>query len=189
MLSKKILITSISISLAIHIAILALAGMIDMRGNNHRRVFTVDLKETSEEQEKTINEKGEGRVPHVDVKEKPEEVWDTTPYEREDTVNLNTMDTRYRSYLEKLRENIRRNWSYPRQAYTHKEEGITVVKFSITKDGSLKDLCVITSSSFKSLDMEALRVVESSAPYAPLPESFNLSKLNIVANFQYRLVE
>lgn len=188
MLSKKVLIISISISIAIHIAILALAGMVDMR-NDQKRVFTVNFKETPEEQEKTRDEKEEVKVSHADDKGKPAETLDTAPHEREDTVNLDSMDTRYRSYLGKLRKNINRNWLYPKEAYASKEEGTTVVKFSITKDGFLRDLCIIISSGFKSLDMETLGVVKTSAPYAPLPKSFNLSKLNIVAKFQYSLGE
>ncbi|MBE9546880.1 MAG: energy transducer TonB [Proteobacteria bacterium] len=189
MLSKKVLIISVSISIAIHIAILAAAGIISIRGNKHRNYFTVDLKETVEEEEKNTDKKEEVKTSHADDKDGTKETLDTAMYEREDTVNLDSMDTRYRSYLVKLRKRINRNWSYPKGAYIRKEEGTTVVKFSITKDGFLKNICIIMSSGFKSLDMETLDVVKSSAPYAPLPKSFNLSKLNIVANFQYSLVE
>lgn len=189
MLSKKVLIMSVSISIAIHIAILAAAGIMDLRGDKHRRIFNVDLKETVKEEEKTADKKEETNTSRADDKGKPEENLDTAMYEREDTVNLDSMDTKYRSYLVKLRKSIKKNWSYPKEAYIRKEEGTTVVKFSITKDGFLKDICVIISSGFKSLDMETLGVVKTSAPYAPLPKSFNLSKLNIVANFQYSLVE
>lgn len=189
MFSKKIVITSISISLIIHIAILTLAGIIDMPGNNHREVFTVDLKKPSSDLEKIIDKKGETKVSRADFKDKPEKICNITMYEREDTVNLDSMDIKYCSYLEKLRKNIWRNWSYPQEAYIQKEEGTAIIKFSITGDGFIGDLCMITSSGFKSLDTEAIKVVKLSAPYAPLPQSFHLSKLNIVAKFQYRLIE
>jgi len=184
MLSKKILVTFISISLAVHIVILAIIGIIDVRGNNHREVFTVDLKKPPKDYEETANKKRETNLSRTGAEDKID-----TLHEREDTINLDSMNIKYRSYLKKLRDTIRRNWSYPKEAYIRKKEGITVAKFSITESGSLCDFCIITSSGFESLDMETLHVIKSSAPYAPLPKNFNLTKLNIVANFQYRLFD
>ncbi|MEA2035442.1 MAG: energy transducer TonB [Euryarchaeota archaeon] len=191
MLSKKVLITFVSISLVIHIAILTAVGIIDVRGNHQRRIFTVDLKEPSKDYERTTNKKREAgsSTESGDAKDKSKKARNAAQHEREDTVNLGSMDTKYYSYLKKLRKSIKKNWSYPKQAYIQKEEGTTVVKFSIAENGSLIDICIIASSGFKSLDMEACNVIKTSAPYTPLPKTFNLSKLNIVANFQYRLFE
>ncbi len=189
MLSKRILITSISISLIFHVIILALAGIMDMSGDDNSKAFLVDLKEPSKNHEEIIPKKAESKVSPIEVRSKSEDNHSAKPHKREDTVSLDSPNIKYCSYLEKLREKIRRNWSYPQEAYIHKEEGTTVVKFSLGEDGSLQDLCMAASSGFNSLDMEALDVIRSSVPYTPLPQSFNLSKLNIVAKFQYSLTE
>ena len=187
MLSKKLVLTFVSFSLAIHIAILTAVGIIDGRRNHQISFLTVDLKESFKDAESTTNK--ETPTGHEDAEDKSGETINTKSYEREDTVNLGSRNTKYYSYLTKLKENIKKNWLYPKQAYIRKEEGTTVVKFSIVKDGSLIDICIIASSGFKSLDTEALNVVKLCAPYTPLPKNFNLSKLNIVANFQYGLVD
>ena len=189
MLSKRILTTSISISLIFHVVILALAGIMDMSGDDNSKAFWVDLKEPSKNHEEIITKKVGEKVSLIDVRSKSDGNHSAKPHRREDTVSLDSIDIKYCSYLEKLREKIRRNWSYPQEAYRHKEEGTTIVKFSLGEDGSLQDLCMAASSGFNSLDMEALDVIRSSAPYTPLPKSFNLSKLNVVAKFQYSLTE
>jgi len=191
MLSKKLVLTFVSFSLAIHIAILTAVGIIDGRRNHQISVFTVDFKEPLKDDESATNKERKGNSPtgHEDAEDKSGETINTKSYEREDTVNLGSRNTKYYSYLTKLKENIKKNWLYPKQAYIRKEEGTTVVKFSIVEDGSLIDICIIASSGFKSLDTEALNVVKLCAPYTPLPKNFNLSKLNIVANFQYGLAD
>ena len=189
MLSKNILTTSISISLIFHVVILALAGIMDMSGDDNSKAFMVDLMEPSKNHEEIIPEKAEAKVSPIEVRSKSGGNHSAKPHKREDTVSLDSIDIKYCSYLERLREKIRRSWSYPQEAYIHKEEGTTIVKFSLGEDGSLQDLCMAASSGFNSLDMEALDVIRSSAPYAPLPKSFDLSKLNIVAKFQYSLTE
>ncbi|MDO9530419.1 MAG: energy transducer TonB [Syntrophales bacterium] len=190
MLSKKLVLTFVSFSLAIHIAILTAVGIIDGRRNHQISFFTVDLKEQLKDDESITNKERESNSPtgHADTKDKFKGTINSIRHEKEDTVNLGR-DTKYYSYLTKLKENIKKNWLYPKQAYIRKEEGTTVVKFSIVEDGSLIDICIIASSGFKSLDTEALNVVKLCAPYTPLPKNFNLSKLNIVANFQYGLAD
>lgn len=191
MLSKKLLLTFVSFSLAIHVAVLTALGIIDGRRNLQISFFTVDLKEQIKDDESATNKERNGNSPtgHEYAEDKSGKTINARSYEREDTVNLGNRDTKYYSYLTKLKENIKQNWQYPKQAYIRKEEGTAVVKFSIVEDGSLIDICIITSSGFESLDTEALNVVKLCAPYSPLPKNFNLSKLNIVANFHYGLAD
>jgi TonB family protein len=190
MLPKKSVLTFVSFSLAIHIAILTAVGIIDGRRNHQMSFFTVDFKEPLKDESATNKErKGNSPTGHEDTEDKSGETINTKSYEREDTVNLGSKNTKYYSYLTKLKGDIKKNWLYPKQAYVRKEEGTTVVKFSIVEDGSLIDIRIIASSGFKSLDTEALNVVKLCAPYTPLPKNFNLSKLNIVANFQYGLAD
>jgi TonB family protein len=188
MLPKKSVLTFVSFSLAIHIVILTAVGIIDGRRNHQISFFTVELKEPLKDDESVADKEKESNSP-TEHEDKFGETINTESYEREDTVNLGSRNTKYYSYLMKLKEDIKKNWLYPKQAYIRKEEGTTVVKFSIVEDGSLINICIMASSGFKSLDTEALNVVKLCTPYTPLPKNFNLSKLNIVANFQYGLAD
>jgi TonB family protein len=64
-----------------------------------------------------------------------------------------------------------------------------VVKFSIGESGEITANQIIESSGSDYLDEGALDVVRSAAPYDPLPSEFNISQLNVVARFQYKLVD
>jgi len=61
------------------------------------------------------------------------------------------------------------------------------VRLSIDADGKLAHAVLLTSSGFPELDHGALNVVKSVAPFEPLPVYYNLSRLHIVASFNYRI--
>jgi protein TonB len=88
-------------------------------------------------------------------------------------------------YLIRLRKQIEGQWEYPPEAYAKKQTGTAVLQFSIASNGNLLNALILSSSGFEDLDSGALSVVEAAAPYAPLPENFNLSRLHIIARFQY----
>jgi outer membrane biosynthesis protein TonB len=175
--SKKVLILSILISLASHVAMLSMTGFINMQGKSPREeVLTIHLKDPPGDMNQNPEEKIETKpVPPI-VKE------NTDPYRstREDTVDLGSIDARYTPYLKKIKQKIETIWKYPTSAFEKEEEGITVVKFSINRSGTLVAIF---------LDQGTIDVVTAAAPYDPFPSEFDLSQLNIIARFQYRLAE
>ncbi|MDI6777333.1 MAG: TonB family protein [Syntrophales bacterium] len=183
--AKKILILSLVISLAGHLLTLSLTGFIDMQGGSEREdILTIDLKEPWKRPGKNRGEKEKVEPPQPQIE------GETTSSEYlEKTAALDSNDDRYISYLRKIKKKIENIWTYPQKAYEQKEEGVAVVKFSITKSGALLDPVIMTSSGSKLLDGETIGAVKAAAPYDPLPRHFNLSRLNIVAEFQYRLTE
>jgi TonB family protein len=108
---------------------------------------------------------------------------------RQETVDLGSIDARYTPYLKKIKQKIETIWKYPKSAFEKEEEGITVVKFSINSSGTLVASGIVTSSGSIFLDQGTIDVVRSAAPYDPFPPEFDLSQLNIIARFQYRLTE
>ena len=62
-----------------------------------------------------------------------------------------------------------------------------IVKMSIDADGSLAGVTLLSSSGYAELDDGALSVVQTAAPYEPLPEIYNLSRLNMSLLFTTRL--
>jgi TonB family protein len=184
MTSKKILIIAILISLTSHIAMLYVTGFIDFRGKARKDdVLIVNLKEPAAIKEKiTDEEKADKPVHQIEQQ-------DRRRVKREETVDLGSIDIKYTSYLKRIKKKIEGIWIYPQAAFELEEEGIAVVKFSIGEGGDITASRIIESSGSNYLDQGALDVVISAGPFDPLPREFNISQLNVVARFQYKLVD
>ncbi|MGD1152688.1 MAG: energy transducer TonB [Syntrophales bacterium] len=185
MTSKKILIISILISLTSHVAMLCVTGFIDFRGKARKDdVLIVTLKEPAANKEKIAEEEKANKPFH-----QVEEELRSRRVKKEETVDLGSIDIKYIFYLKRIKKKIEDIWIYPQAAFEREEEGIAVVKFSIGEGGDITSSLIIESSGYNYLDQGALDVIRSAAPYDPLPREFNISQLNIVARFQYKLVE
>lgn len=184
--SKKVILLPVIISIIGHTALIAISSMIDLRDNvKAAEIFTVSIKEPEAAQSLKKGAKKEGKRPS-----EPKEAkaingagW------REDTVNLDSDNVRYASYLIKIKRKLLQIWQYPPQAYEKNEEGVVVVKMSIDVSGSLAEANIINSSGSILLDEGAIGVVKASAPFEPLPDNYGLSRLHIVASFRYKLIE
>lgn len=189
MYSKKIIVWPVIISVIGHVALISASSMIDLRDNVKAvEIFTLDFKEPAAEQPPKKEEIKE-------LKDQPEskitkEVSNTAiGNEKEDTVNLGSSDVRYVEYLIKIKRKILQIWEYPQKAYENNEEGIVVVKISLDAQGNLIGTKLVSSSGSVMLDEGALSIVKTAAPFDPLPNSYDLARLNIVASFHYKLVE
>jgi len=186
MSTKKILILSIVISLMSHVVVLSLMGFIKMHGNIPREdVLTVQLREYQENIAPPTNTKEKNKPATKPAQENIDQYKGI----KEETVDLGSIDAKYTPYLKKIKEKIETIWTYPKSAYKKEEEGITVIKFSINRRGALVSSGIITSSGSIFLDQGTIDVVRSAAPYEPLPPEFDLSQLNIIARFHYKLSE
>jgi TonB family protein len=185
MTSKKILIISILISLASHVAMLCVTGFIDFQGKAHKEdVLIVTLKEPTTNKDKiTEEEKADKPIYQVEEQVRNRRV------KREETVDLGSIDIKYSSYLKRIKKKIEDIWIYPQAAFEQEEEGVAVIKFSIGEGGDLTSSLILESSGYNYLDQGALDVVRSAAPYDPLPRELNISQLNVVARFQYEIAE
>jgi len=105
---------------------------------------------------------------------------------RETTISLNTKDIKYTSYLAHLKDRIHRNWIYPETARQNQIEGELTLTFTVHHTGDIKDIRINRSSKNKILDSAAVNAVYNAGPFNPLPETFNLVRLNIVSTFIYR---
>lgn len=59
------------------------------------------------------------------------------------------------------------NLTYPKQLEKEGAEGKVFVKFTIAKDGQVKDVNVVKSSGFEALDAEAVRVINNMQSWKP----------------------
>jgi len=185
MISKKILIISILISLTSHVLVLYLTGFADWRGKPRKEdVLTISLKEPTADTGKNQEEKKVNKPYH-----QAEDNVNKHNMKQEDTVDLGSLDVKYTPYLKKIKKKIEVIWIYPQSALELEEEGAAIVKFSISDSGAILASEIVESSGSNHLDQGTLDVVRSAAPYDPIPQEFHLSQLHIVARFQYKLAE
>lgn len=105
----------------------------------------------------------------------------------QDTISLDTKDKRYISYARLIKEKIMYQWTYPAEAKELLIEGNLKVIFSLNRDGTMIQIKVYKPSGYEVLDKEAIRAIHSAAPFPPFPEHVSASRLNIRANFDYRI--
>lgn len=111
----------------------------------------------------------------------------TLPEDTEDTISLDTKDKRYISYAGIIKERLIRHWEYPAKARKNLIEGQILVIFSLNRQGDLTSVKILSPSVHSILDDEATRAIRAAAPFPSFPGSVTVQKLNIKANFTYKL--
>ena len=84
-------------------------------------------------------------------------------------------------YLITMVARIKANWN-ERQNIA----GLTMIKFTIQRDGTLQDVMLEQSSSFPIADLSAQRAVILTKQLPPLPDAFPNPTLTVHLNFQYQ---
>jgi len=143
---------------------------------------------------KGVKDKIPSQVTYLTVKSNspwtlPSEMENTnpSPFEAEATVSLDSQDLKYVSYLSEIKKKIEPKWHYPERAKKIGLQGKLALYFSIVRDGHLDRLKLLNSSGHSLLDKEALKAVRGAAPYYPLPKRLKITRLNILATFEYRI--
>jgi protein TonB len=104
-----------------------------------------------------------------------------------DAVWLDTEKDLLISFFKRFRDNIYGVWNYPRSAAERGEEGTCLLKITINRDGTVKEVQLKESSGHGDLDNEAMAAVRKGAPYGKLPAAYKEEVLSIFAFFQYNL--
>jgi len=86
-------------------------------------------------------------------------------------------------YMRELQRRIKLNWDPPKG----NESKTVVLLFKIAKDGRLLTCRVHRSSGLPSADQAALKAVELTAPFRPLPADFKGQSIDIQFTFDYRV--
>jgi protein TonB len=84
-------------------------------------------------------------------------------------------------YLNLMSQRIRAVWNQNQGV-----SGLSVVKFTIQKDGRLTDAIVERASGYPPLDIAALRAVLATGQIPPLPTAFPNQSLTVHLNFDYQ---
>ena len=86
-------------------------------------------------------------------------------------------------YMRELQRRIKLNWDPPKG----NESKTVVLLFKIARDGRLLSCRVNRSSGLPSADQAALKAVELTAPFRPLPADFKGQSIDIQFTFDYRV--
>lgn len=90
---------------------------------------------------------------------------------------LDTRDARYRPWLLAQRRRIEERLEFPRARQLARDQGTTVVRLVIRRDGSVAtEPRVIRSSGFPDLDAAALRAVRESLPFPAVPSDVAIGR-------------
>src|SRR5216684_2041468 len=103
-------------------------------------------------------------------------------------IPLDTPEPKFQDYFNKVRERIKANWVYPRQAGERNIEGELVIEFHIAKDGRLEYIELRDSSGTRILDDAALTAVKLAQPFPPVPDDIAKHTLAINGQFRYQIV-
>ncbi len=91
----------------------------------------------------------------------------------------------YTYYLQAITDRISANWFTSLVDPGVRGDFQTVVYFKITRSGQTTDISVKESSGVESLDLSALRAVQRSTPFPPLPSDYDQDYLGIFLIFEH----
>jgi len=103
----------------------------------------------------------------------------------EEVISLDTKETKYASYFQRIKQQIERVWTYPEQAARHGVNGKLSLRFRIARDGRLLEVLLVDPSGSNLLDDAAVKAVKGAAPYYPFPVTIERDSLSILATFIY----
>jgi TonB family protein len=100
-------------------------------------------------------------------------------------IPLDTKDPNFNDYFERLRQQIKEKWVYPREAAERNIGGRLVMEFGIAKDGQLRFIELRRSSGVSVLDVYAVNAVKLASPFPPIPDRMSRTGIPVVAVFNY----
>jgi TonB family protein len=103
-------------------------------------------------------------------------------------IPLDTPEPKYQDYFNKIREKIKANWIYPREAGDRGIQGELLLEFHIAKDGRVEYLELRSSSGAEILDRFAMNAVRLAQPFPPVPDEIARKVLAINGLFRYQIV-
>jgi protein TonB len=84
-------------------------------------------------------------------------------------------------YIGEMVNRINQNWNSRQQT-----AGITVMRFTIQRDGHITDISIAQSSGYQMLDFLAQRAVMAVNPLPPLPQAYTNPTLTLNLQFEYQ---
>lgn len=100
------------------------------------------------------------------------------------SIGLDDTDFVFVYYLTIIKDKIGQNWNPPSRSGQAGETRRVTIYFKIQKNGSVTQIAIEQDSGIPMLDQSALRAVQVSAPFPPLPYDFDDDTLGIHFGFE-----
>jgi TonB family protein len=88
-------------------------------------------------------------------------------------------------YLENMIGRISSNWLKTQISSGMSDELFTVIRFKIYRDGKISVVDIEQRCGIRTLDLAAIRAIQSSSPFAPLPDGYEEESLIIHLRFEH----
>jgi len=106
------------------------------------------------------------------------------------TILSDTGSWDYTAYMRRLHHDIQRNWDplIPEEVEAPLyKKGITGIRFTILRDGSIGNMILETPAGDRPLDEAAWNAIRSEGMFPPLPEEFHGPQLELRVGFYYNI--
>ena len=90
-------------------------------------------------------------------------------------------------YLGRLQAWLRQHQEYPRRARFRRQEGTTILRFVIDRDGRLRDYDIEKSSGHELLDRAVIDMIERSRPLPSIPSHLGRGSLALTVPVRFVL--
>lgn len=90
-------------------------------------------------------------------------------------------------YLDRVFKKIADKKFYPASSKRFRQQGVVGVKFFINKEGLLSELEIIKKTDFSRLNQAAIKIVELSSPFLPLPKEYLKPKMEVIVDIKFAL--
>jgi protein TonB len=91
------------------------------------------------------------------------------------------------SWQGRLQAHLTRFKRYPAEAQMRRQEGTSMLRFTMTRDGRVLSFGLASSSGHEALDREALSLLDRAQPLPPLPPEVSQATIELVVPLRFQL--
>ncbi len=91
-------------------------------------------------------------------------------------------------YLAKVRKMIEQRKKYPKAAKRMRQEGVVKVKFTIGKNGVIRNIRLAGKCSYMKLNKAAMKILKKIRAFAPIPKELSERYLSLTVPIRYKIL-
>lgn len=91
------------------------------------------------------------------------------------------------NYYSQVRREIEKKKKYPNVSLRRKEEGTVYIKFTINKNGSIRDIKVTERSRYKRLNQAAVKILKEIGSFPSIPKELGKNYLLLTVPIKYNI--
>ena len=104
------------------------------------------------------------------------------------SVNFGSAKQSFNEFLKQVRERIKRVQRFPPRVQNLEDGTATTIRFTLFKDGTVRNPEVTASSGSLALDNAAIAAIQNAVPYPPFPDGHNASSLRLELPIVFEVV-